>query len=186
MLISFTSAGQQRKLFAKWRNQRQVLLVTLFFQLSTYADTLLVHLTLKLCWKDVNKEFEEKLEVFRSHVKSVEKEAGMSSMIETHEGWAVAESERKRESWVLLLFHYAINFSSVKRRDQLLSCLSEIRYTSKHQSERKKRHPGTGLWLAKTVEFKDWEAGTRSHCLWCYGIRRLQKQKNPRQKSQES
>ncbi|MCJ1267662.1 hypothetical protein MMC22_007548 [Lobaria immixta] len=124
-----------------------------FRKMKKSTTSTALHLTLKLCWKDVNKEFEEKLEVFRSHVKSVEKEAGMSSMIEAHEGWAVAESERK-----------------LKRRDQLLSCLSEIRYTSKHQSERNKRHPGTGHWLAKTVEFKDWEAGTRSHCLWCYGI----------------
>ena len=58
----------------------------------------------KLCWKDVNKEFEEKLDAFRSHVKSVEKEAGMSSMIEAHKGWAVVESERRCKSQTLLLY----------------------------------------------------------------------------------
>ena len=129
---------------------------------------------MKLCWKDVNKEFEEKLDVFRSHVKSVDKEAGMLSMTEAHEGWAVVESERKSESQLLLLSHHTLIIFLVKRRDELLSCLSEIRYTSKHQSERNKRHPGTGRWLTETVEFKNWEAGTQSHCLWCYGIRRLQ------------
>ena len=62
-------------------------------------------MTPKLCWKDVNKEFDETLDGFRSHVKSVEKEAGMLSMIETHEGWAVAERERKRNSKNLPLCH---------------------------------------------------------------------------------
>ncbi|KAL9045570.1 MAG: hypothetical protein Q9214_001407, partial [Letrouitia sp. 1 TL-2023] len=88
------------------------------------------HWTLKLCWKDVNKEFEEKLDAFRNHVKSVEKEANLLSMVETHEGWSVAANNRK-----------------LKRRQQILSLLSEIRYTSKHQNERKKRHPGSGSWF---------------------------------------
>ena len=59
--------------------------------------TLLVHLTFKLLWKDLNKEFEERMVVFRTHVKMVEKEAGLSSMIEAHEGWAMAGHERKRK-----------------------------------------------------------------------------------------
>lgn len=48
-------------------------------------------------------KFEEKLDVFRSHVKSVEKEAGVLSMIE------VAESGRKCESQILLLMALHVN-----------------------------------------------------------------------------
>lgn len=43
---------------------------------------------------------------FRNHVKIVEKEAGMSSMIEAHEGWAMAEYDRKRESQRSLSYHF--------------------------------------------------------------------------------
>lgn len=77
-----------------------------FCQLAKHADKFLVHLILKLCWNDVSKEFEEKLDAFRSHVKSVEKEAGMLSMIENHQGWIVAESERKGR-FVINLFCYS-------------------------------------------------------------------------------
>jgi hypothetical protein len=63
-------------------------------------------LTLKFFWKDLNKEFEEMLNDFRNHVKIVEKEAGMSSMIEAHEGWAMAEYDRKRESQRSLSYHF--------------------------------------------------------------------------------
>lgn len=62
------------------------------------TDALLVYITLKLCWKDINKEFDEKLHVFRRHAKNIEEEAGILGMIEAHEGWAVAERERKRTS----------------------------------------------------------------------------------------
>ncbi|KAL9610656.1 MAG: hypothetical protein Q9167_004665 [Letrouitia subvulpina] len=103
--------------------------------------------------RDVNKEFEEMVDVFRNHVKSVEKEANLLSMVETHEGWSVAARKRK-----------------FKRRQQILSLLSEIRYTSKHQNERKKRHPGSGRWFTETREYEDWERGAQSQCLWCYGF----------------
>ena len=72
-------------------------------QLLSCANIILVYLSLKLCWRDLNKEFEEKLVAFRTHVKRVEKEAGLSSMIEAHGGWAVAEYERKGELHSLLL-----------------------------------------------------------------------------------
>lgn len=45
-------------------------------------------------------KFEEKLDVFRSHVKSVEKEAGVLSMI---------ESGRECESQILLLMALHVN-----------------------------------------------------------------------------
>lgn len=59
---------------------------------------LLVHLTFKLLWRDFNKEFEEKLNDFRTHVKIVEKQAGISNMIEASEGWALIQFQKKGES----------------------------------------------------------------------------------------
>lgn len=67
---------------------------------------------------------------------------------------------------------YGFNFSSVNKRHQLLSRLSEIKYISKYQNERKKHHAGTGSWLIETSEFKKWRSGAGSDCLWCYGIRK--------------
>lgn len=59
-----------------------------------------------------------------------------------------------------------------------MSSLSDIKYISKFQSERKKRHKGTGSWLIETPEFKDWKTEIVSNCLWCYGIRKLSKSKS--------
>jgi hypothetical protein len=66
-----------------------------------------VHFTLKLLWKDFNGEFEGALNGFRNHVKNVEKEAGVSNLIEasTERGLARAEraeNERQRKSKFLI------------------------------------------------------------------------------------
>ncbi|KAI9871159.1 MAG: hypothetical protein M1830_003253, partial [Pleopsidium flavum] len=119
-----------------------------------------IYLTLKLVWKDFSKGFEGTLDKFRNHVKNIEKEAGVSNMLEASDEQALAranraEMERKRK---------------VEERDLMLSQLSSIRYADKHLRERKRRHPGTGTWLTKTLEFKEWKMRDRSACLWCYGI----------------
>ncbi|KAH0538694.1 hypothetical protein FGG08_004711 [Glutinoglossum americanum] len=120
-----------------------------------------VHFTLKSLWKDFNGEFEETLNRFRNHIKNVEKEAGISNLIEASTERALvqadrAENERRRKI--------------AAKRDLLLSQLSSLRYVDKHIKERKRRHPGTGSWLTQTDEFKKWMTGDRSACLWCYGI----------------
>ncbi|KAI9857208.1 MAG: hypothetical protein M1813_008570 [Trichoglossum hirsutum] len=56
------------------------------------------HRTLKLIWKDFNAEFEGTLSKFRNHVKNVDKEAGVSNMIEdTNERALVRADRAKRE-----------------------------------------------------------------------------------------
>ena len=151
-----------------------------------WLGILIVHFTLKSLWKDFNGEFEETLNRFRNHVKNVEKEAGISNLIESSSERALArgeralahgdraEKERQRKSnlsspprWLKI-----IDVLVVTKRDQLLSQLSPLRYADKHIKERKRRHPGTGSWLTKTDEFKEWMTGDRSACLWCYGIRK--------------
>lgn len=59
---------------------------------------MIVRVARKLLWKDLNKEFEEKLDGFRTCVKIVEKEAGISNMIEASEGWALVQLKQKGES----------------------------------------------------------------------------------------
>ncbi|KAH0551625.1 hypothetical protein GP486_007158 [Trichoglossum hirsutum] len=119
-----------------------------------------VHFTLKSLWKDFNGEFEETLNRFRIHVKNVEKEAGVSNLIESSSERALARADRAEKE----------RQEKVAKRDQLLSQLSSLKYVDKHIKERNRRHPGTGSWLTETDEYKEWMAGDRSACLWCYGI----------------
>jgi hypothetical protein len=62
-----------------------------------------VHFILKSLWKDFNGEFEETLNKFRGHIKNVEKEAGVSNLIEASTERILvqadrAENERRRKS----------------------------------------------------------------------------------------
>lgn len=45
-------------------------------------------------WKDFNKEFDRILGEFRSHVKNVEKEAGISNMIEASQERDIMRADR--------------------------------------------------------------------------------------------
>jgi len=56
-----------------------------------------VHLTWKFIWKDFNKEFDETLSKFRGHIKSVEKEAGLSHMHEVSGERTLARVDRLEE-----------------------------------------------------------------------------------------
>jgi hypothetical protein len=60
---------------------------------------------------------------------------------------------------------------AVEKRERLLTQLSSIKYIDKHLKERRRRYPGTGAWLAETIEFREWINEDRFVCLWCYGIR---------------
>jgi hypothetical protein len=56
-----------------------------------------VHLTLKLIWKDFNKEFAETLNNFRNHVKNIEKEASLSNIIEASDEQSLTRADRKEK-----------------------------------------------------------------------------------------
>lgn len=130
-----------------------------------------VHLTFKLLWRDFNKEFEDKLIDFRTHVKTVEKQAGISNMIEAAEERALVQFEKNGESSRSRMKGHVAKLTIVDRRNRLLSQLSPISCVNKHLREREKLHKGTGSWLTETVELVDWVTTTCSDCLWCYGIR---------------
>ena len=134
---------------------------------------------LKSLWKDFGTEFEEALTKFRNHVKNVNKEAMVSNMIESASERALGRAdregkERQRKSKLLDTRERVDNVDTlvVEKRNFLLSQLSSLNYADKHIKERQRRHPGTGVWLTKTDEFKEWMTGDCSACLWCYGIRK--------------
>lgn len=128
---------------------------------------------MKLLWRDFNKDFEDRLNDFRSHVKIVEKQAGISNMIEASEERALIRFEKEGESSWSRNKGHAAKVPLVDKRNRLLSQLSSMSCVNKHLKEHEKRHKGTGSWLTKTVEFAEWVSRTRSDCLWCYGIRML-------------
>ncbi len=135
---------------------------------------------MKLFWKDFAGEFEGSLNKFRNHIKSVEKEVGTASLIECSDERALARVDRaerdKADQGELLnmlsIEATQIDVLKVAERDLILSKLSPIGYIDKHLRARRKRHPGSGSWLRKTVEYKDWVLADRSAGLWCYGIRK--------------
>lgn len=71
-------------------------------KILAHTDRLLEHLIIKLLWKDLDKEFEEKLNEFRLNVKAIEKQAGLSNMIEANEGWALVQLHRKGRFSIIL------------------------------------------------------------------------------------
>ena len=50
---------------------------------------------MKILWKDFKKDFEYTLSTFRNHVENVEKEVGISNMIEGSNEWALVRAERE-------------------------------------------------------------------------------------------
>jgi hypothetical protein len=139
-----------------------------------------VNFAMKLFWKDFAGDFEWSLNNFRNHIKNVEKEVGIASMIEVSDERALVrvdrvERDKAKQGELLKMLsteNNRIDVLAVAERDLILSKLSPIKYIDKHLRERRKRHPGSGSWLRETVEFKDWVIADRSAGLWCYGIRK--------------
>lgn len=57
-----------------------------------------------------------------------------------------------------------------EKRDEILSRLSPLSYSSKFNDLSQRREKGTGDWILEEMEFRDW----RTNCgriLWCPGMR---------------
>lgn len=126
----------------------------------------------------MEKQFGVLLAQFRRHKKSVEKEAGVSHLIE--EGKA-----RDIESIILLemqkqragLFRLQdsalamLTIAAEENRIRLLSLLSAVQWEKQHLKILRLRSPNTGDWLFRTDVFKEWMMETTSCCVHCHGIR---------------
>jgi hypothetical protein len=115
----------------------------------------------KVIWGNFEKKFStEYLDQFTRHQKLVEKEAGLSHMIEAKNARELAEANQLEQ---------AKSRRDSKRR-QLLSALSTLDYAAQHRRLRHLRHAGTCNWLLRDAGFKAWLHAQTSSCFACYGI----------------
>ncbi|SLM35735.1 P-loop containing nucleoside triphosphate hydrolase [Lasallia pustulata] len=119
-----------------------------------------LNVAMKLLWKPFDQQFGKTIEDFRKHLKIVDREAGLSHMVEAQDARAVErfnrmqiEKERKEDE-----------------RLRLLSTLSSTRPEKKHHRLQRLRHPQTGTWFTDSDEFRTWKSSPTSSCLRCDGI----------------
>jgi hypothetical protein len=115
----------------------------------------------KVLWGNFEKKFStEYLDQFARHQKLVEKEAGLSHMIEAKNARELAEANQLEQA----------KSRRDTKRTQLLSALSTLDYAAQHRRLRHLRHAGTCNWLLEDEGFKAWLHAETSSCFACYGI----------------
>ena len=128
------------------------------FRRGRHTTTLSI--SFKLTWKPFEQQFGQQIEEFRFHVKSIEKEASISHMIEAADARAVvlanklALEEAKKES----------------DHRQFISGIPSVNYIAKHEKIRQARYEGTGTWIFDDEIFRDWMESQQSSILCCHGI----------------
>ena len=114
----------------------------------------------KLIWKPFKKQFGQQIISFREHRKSVEKEAGLSHMIEAAGGRAIVLAnqqglERQREE-------------DLHRR--IFAMIPSIDHRISHEKLQRLRYQGTGEWFLHNQVFLDWRSKPSATFLCCLGI----------------
>jgi len=114
----------------------------------------------KILWKSFGSQFDEYLTQFRRHRQNVEKEAGLSHMLEAKEARELELSERalRRQE------------AEKVKREKLLQCLTPLNYRRQHRKLQNLRHPGTAVWITQMPKFSSWVESPDRPCFWCLGI----------------
>lgn len=58
-------------------------------------------------------------------------------------------------------------------RTEILQWLSKVEYKGAHLDAKAGRIDGTGGWLSRKKEFREWRKSERSGVLWLHGIREI-------------
>ena len=119
-----------------------------------------MNVVLKVAWKPFEVQFGDQMAAFRQHQKQVEREAGLSHMIEAADSRAVVLANQQQ-----LQLERAEN-----DRRRLLQSLCSIDYSAKHRAIRRLRHERTGEWLLEHKTFVQWILSTHSQEFICHGI----------------
>ncbi|KIW05145.1 uncharacterized protein PV09_03696 [Verruconis gallopava] len=115
----------------------------------------------KVLWRTFEKKFfDEQLAQFQRHQALIEKEAGLSHMIEAKQSRELSKASQAAQE----------KSRRYARRRQLLSVLSTVDYAAQHQRLRHTRHPGTCNWLLRAEPFQSWLHEEHSSCFALYGI----------------
>ena len=115
---------------------------------------------MKLSWKPFEAQFGEYLSAFRHHQEQVEKEAGLSHMLEAADSRASMHANQQQLE----------RLRSEDDRRRLLQCLSSTNPDSRHKALRMICHPGSGQWLLKDERYIKWKLSSVASGIICHGI----------------
>ena len=116
--------------------------------------------TFKLSWKPFERQFGQHIDNFRTHLKNVDKEAGLSHMIEAADSRAVILANQRQ-------------LEEAKKQNihrQILEAIPSVDTTLKHKKLQSLRYPGTGSWIFEDGIFREWRNSAQSSMICCHGI----------------
>lgn len=114
----------------------------------------------KLSWKPFERQFGQQIDAFRVHLKNVEKEAGLSHMIEAADARAVVLANQKQ-------------LEKAKKESnhlRIIAAIPSVNNEGKHKMIQSLRYEGTGAWILQHEAFQQWKNSAQSSTLCCYGI----------------
>lgn len=117
-------------------------------------------IAISLLWKPFDQQFGGLIDEFHARRKAIEKEAGLSHMIEAGDArsiqqWNTLQLEKERKE---------------RDRVRLLSHISSIKYQEEHRRMLRMPHLQSGKWLFESKPFTDWVESPESGVLCCFGI----------------
>ncbi|KAL8992330.1 MAG: hypothetical protein Q9169_007181 [Polycauliona sp. 2 TL-2023] len=114
----------------------------------------------KLTWKPFERQFGQRIDNFRLHAKSVDKEASMSHMIEASDSRAVVRANRRQ-------------LEKARKEDahrRIIAAIPSVDMYAKHGKLMGLRQEGTGTWILHHGSYRNWYDAARSSTLCCFGI----------------
>ncbi|MCJ1457100.1 hypothetical protein MMC28_007466 [Mycoblastus sanguinarius] len=114
----------------------------------------------RLSWKPFERQFGHQIDIFRTHLTNVEKEAGLSHMIEAADSRAIVLANQKQLE--------KANKESDHRR--IIAAIPSVNNDSKHRKLQDLRYSGTGDWIFRHEAFRKWKNAAGSSSLCCHGI----------------
>ena len=107
-------------------------------------------------------------------VKDKDVEAWRSLLSHGYRRKEFEENSKKADIILDKIDHMAADVSTVKKviltqeEEHLLTCISSINVSDSYNRSLKRREAGTGIWLLKSTEYKDWRANAQTF-LWLHG-----------------
>ena len=114
----------------------------------------------KLIWKPFERQFEQQMVSFRLHQKNVEKEAGLSHMIESADSRALVLANQMQ----------LVKDKRAQDRVRIMALFPPVDHEAKHGQLVDLRHEGTGGWLIEHDVYMGWKGQQNSATLCVYGI----------------
>ncbi|KAL8848571.1 MAG: hypothetical protein Q9221_006404 [Calogaya cf. arnoldii] len=114
----------------------------------------------KLSWKPFERQFGQRIDNFRIHVKNVEKEASLSHMIEASDSRAIVRANQSQ-------------LEKAKKEDahrRIIAAIPSVDVFAKHRKLQGLRQEGTGTWILRHDAYQDWYDAARSSTVCCIGI----------------